>query len=184
VGEIRDAETAEIALHAALTGHLVLSTIHTNDAAGTIPRLIDLGINPQIIAPAVNMAMGQRLLRKLCPNCKVRIKINKEILDKLEKELGPIKEKITIDSIDESLEIYGASQCSKCNGLGYKGRVGVFEAFVVSKSIEKLILTSPAISEIEELAIKEGMITMLQDAYLKLLDGTTSIDEIKRILGS
>lgn len=184
VGEIRDADTAEIALHAALTGHLVLSTIHTNNAAGTIPRLIDLGINPQIIAPAINMAMGQRLLRKLCNNCKIRVKVNKDILDKLKKELGPIKEKAGIGSLDESLEIYEAGQCQECNGLGYKGRVGVFEAFVVSKTIEKLILTSPAISEIEELAIEEGMITMLQDAYIKLLDGTTSVDEIKRILGS
>lgn len=184
VGEIRDAETAEIALHAALTGHLVLSTIHTNNASGTIPRLIDLGINPQIIAPAVNMAMGQRLLRKLCIYCKVKTRVSKDILDKIKEKLDPIKEKIKIDLIDESLGIYEASQCQKCNGLGYKGRVGVFEAFVVSKTIEKLILTSPAISEIEELAIKEGMITMLQDAYLKLLDGTTSIDEIKRILGS
>lgn len=184
VGEIRDAETAEIALHAALTGHLVLSTIHTNNAAGTIPRLIDLGINPQIIAPAINMAMGQRLLRKLCDYCKIKTRISKDILSKINKELNTVKEKIKIDPINELSEVYVASQCQKCNGLGYKGRVGVFEAFVVSKNIEKLILTSPAISEIEELAIKEGMITMLQDAYLKLLDGTTSVDEIKRILGS
>ena len=183
VGEIRDQETAEIALNAALTGHLVLSTIHTNNAAGTIPRLIDLGINPQIIAPAVNIAMGQRLLRKLCSNCRVKTKVSKDILEKIKKELDPIKTKFSQADVGKSLEIYQAGHCDQCNNLGYKGRIGVYEAFVVSKTIEKMILTSPAISDVEELAIQEGMVTMLQDAYLKLLEGVTSIDEIDRILG-
>ncbi len=183
VGEIRDKETAEIALHAALTGHLVFSTIHTNNAAGTIPRLIDLDINPQIIAPAVNMAMGQRLLRKLCENCKIKVKASKDVLEKIKKELDPIKDRFGLGKIGGSLEIYKAGQCVDCNNLGYKGRIGVFEAFIISKTIEKLILASPAISEIEDLAVKEGMITMLQDAYLKLLNGVTSLNEIERILG-
>ncbi len=184
VGEIRDEETADIALQAALTGHLVLSTIHTNDAAGTIPRLIDLDIKPQIIAPAINMAMAQRLVRKLCPSCKIKDKIDSEILEKIQKTLLPIKDRFKLPKLDSSLKIYFPGKgCKECNELKYKGRIGVYEAFVISKEMEKLILKSPAISDVQELAEKEGMVTMLQDAYLKLLSGITSVEEVERILG-
>lgn len=184
VGEIRDKETADIALQAALTGHLVLSTIHTNDSAGTIPRLVDLGIQPQIIAPAINMAMAQRLVRKLCQNCKIEEKIELKILEKIQKTLSPIKNRFKLPELNSSLKIYSPGKgCKECNELGYKGRIGVYEAFVIGKEMERLILKSPAISDVQELAEKEGMVTMLQDAYLKLLDGITSIEEIKRILG-
>ena len=184
VGEIRDEETADIALQAALTGHLVLSTIHTNDAAGTIPRLIDLGIQPQIIAPAINVAMAQRLIRKLCPNCKIQDKVNPEVVEKIQKTMSPIKDRFKLPKLDSSLKVYFPGKgCKECNELGYKGRVGVYEAFVIGKEMERLILKSPAISDIQELAEKEGMVTMLQDAYLKLLDGITSVEEIERILG-
>ena len=184
VGEIRDEETADIALQAALTGHLVLSTIHTNDSAGTIPRLIDLGIQPQIIAPAINIAMAQRLVRKLCPNCKIQDKAKPETLEKLEKTLSPVKDRFKIPELDSSLKIYFSGKgCKECNELGYRGRIGVYEAFVISKEMERLILKSPAISDVQELAEKEGMVTMLQDAYLKLLDGITSFEEIERVLG-
>ncbi len=183
VGEIRDEETADIALQAALTGHLVLSTIHTNDSAGTIPRLIDLGIQPQIIAPAINMAMAQRLIRKLCPSCKTQNKVEREALEKIQKTLSPIKDRFKLPKLDSSLKIYFAGKgCKECNELGYKGRIGVYEAFVIGKEMERLILKSPAISDVQELAEKEGMVTMLQDAYLKLLNGITSIEEIDRIL--
>ncbi|OGN18022.1 MAG: hypothetical protein A3E34_01985, partial [Candidatus Yanofskybacteria bacterium RIFCSPHIGHO2_12_FULL_43_11] len=184
VGEIRDEETADIALQAALTGHLVLSTIHTNDSAGTIPRLVDLGIQPQIIAPAINMAMAQRLIRKLCLNCKRQDKIEPEALEKIQKNLSPIKDRFKLPKLDSSLKIYFPGKgCKECNELGYKGRIGVYEAFSISKEMERLILKSPAISDVKELAEKEGMVTMLQDAYLKLLSGITSIEEIERILG-
>ena len=183
VGEIRDQETADIALQAALTGHLVLSTIHTNDAAGTIPRLIDLGIQPQIIAPAINMAMAQRLVRKLCQECKFEDKVRPEMLEELKKQLEPIKSKHKFPKLDGSLKVYFPGKCKKCNETGYKGRVGVYEAFVITKEMERLILKTPAISDIRDLAISQGMITMLQDAYLKLLEGVTSVEEIKRILG-
>ncbi len=184
VGEIRDEETADIALQAALTGHLVLSTIHTNDSAGTIPRLIDLGIKPQIIAPAINMAMAQRLVRKLCPDCKTKDKIKPEELEKIQKVMSPIKDRFKLPKLDSYLKIsLPGKGCKECNELGYKGRIGVYEAFVIGKEMERLILKSPAISDVQELAEKEGMITMLQDAYLKLLDGITSIEEIQRILG-
>lgn len=180
VGEIRDKETAEIALHAALTGHLVLSTIHTNNAAGTIPRLIDLGIQPQIIAPAINVAMGQRLVRRLCEKCKKKVKASAEIAKRLKTNLELVKDgfKLKLDS----LEVYEPGKCAECNNSGYTGRIGVYEAFIISKTIEKLILTSPAISDVEELAIKEGMVTMLQDGYLKVLDGITSVEEVERII--
>ncbi|KKR02587.1 MAG: hypothetical protein UT29_C0001G0067 [Candidatus Yanofskybacteria bacterium GW2011_GWA1_39_13] len=183
VGEIRDEETADIALQAALTGHLVLSTIHTNDSAGTIPRLIDLGIQPQIIAPAINMAMAQRLVRKLCPDCKKQDEVKPETLEKIQKIMAPIKDRFKLSEIDSS-NIYSQGKgCKECNELGYKGRIGVYEAFIISKEMEKLILKSPAISDIQELAEKEGMVTMLQDAYLKLLKGITSVEEIDRVLG-
>src|SRR3989338_5488984 len=141
VGEIRDVETAEIALHAGLTGHLVLSTIHTNDAAGVIPRLIDLGIRPQILAPAIDLTLAQRLLRKLCPSCKKKIKVNPEQLKKIKANLGPIKDRFELPELSSSLEIYTTGQCANCDNTGYRDRIGVFEAFVVSNSIEELILS-------------------------------------------
>ncbi len=183
VGEIRDTETADIALNAALTGHLVFSTIHTNDAAGTIPRLIDLGIRPQVIAPAVTLAMAQRLLRKLCEKCKKAFHPTDTELEKIREQLEPIRSRFKLPELDTALKIYAPKGCEACNGLGYKGRTGVYEAFTISKDMEKLILTSPAISDVRDLAAKEGMVTMTQDGYLKLLDGITSLEEIGRILG-
>jgi len=183
VGEIRDNETAEIALNAALTGHLVLSTIHTNDAAGTIPRLIDLKVQPQIIAPAIRMAMAQRLLRKLCENCRVKKPLIKGRLEKVRADLAPLAEKFKLPEISEGFEVFEPVGCDKCNNMGYKGRIGVYEAFHITPEMEKLIMSNPSMADVTELAIKQGMITMKQDAYLKLLDGVTSFDEIERILG-
>ena len=181
VGEIRDNETAEIALNAALTGHLVLSTIHTNDAAGTVPRLIDLKVNPQIIAPAISMAMAQRLVRKLCA-CKKEQPLSDAARAKIKTELEKVKDKIGAVGIESAVE-YVPVGCEKCNGTGYQGRVGVFEAFIITPEMEKLILSGPPISAIEELATRQGMITMRQDAYMKVLAGTTSLEEVARILG-
>ena len=174
VGEIRDAETAEIAMHAALTGHLVFSTLHTNDAAGTIPRLIDMGIKPQIIAPAINMAMAQRLVRKLCPDCRKKDKPSPEEAEKIKSVLKKVAEKI---------EIWRARGCEKCGSSGYRGRIGIFEAFLIDSDIERLILKNPAVSEIRELVSKKGMRTMLEDGYLKVLAGLTDIAEVERVLG-
>lgn len=182
VGEIRDAETAEIALHAALTGHLVLSTIHANNAAGVIPRLIDLGIRPQIIAPAIDLTLAQRLVRKLCPECKKPVKATAEELTKIKAVLEPIKDRFKLPALNASLGLHTAGKCPECNSSGYRDRIGIYEAFVVSKTIEGLILQSPPMSVIEEAAIAEGMVTIAQDAYLKLLAGITSLEEIDRIL--
>jgi len=183
VGEIRDQETADIALQAALTGHLVFSTIHTNDASGTIPRLIDLGIQPQIIAPAINMAMAQRLIRKLCQNCKIEKNVETKNLEEIKVQLDSIKDRLKFPKIDQSLKIYFPGKCKECNETGYKGRIGIYEAFIVTKEMEKLILKGPAISDIQDLAVAQGMITMAQDAYIKLTEGITSKEEIERVLG-
>ncbi|MBP9822228.1 MAG: type II/IV secretion system protein [Candidatus Pacebacteria bacterium] len=183
VGEIRDNETAEIALNAALTGHLVLSTIHTNDAAGTIPRLIDLKVQPQIIAPSIRMAMAQRLLRKLCESCRAKKPLAAGRLEKIKTDIEPIADKFKLPSLAENPEVFEPAGCDKCNNTGYKGRIGVYEAFVVTPEMEKLVMTSPSMADVTELAIKQGMITMRQDAYMKMLAGVTSFDEIERILG-
>jgi type IV pilus assembly protein PilB len=183
IGEIRDVETAEIAMQAALTGHLVFSTLHTNNAAGTIPRLIDLGVRPATIAPAVNAAMAQRLVRRLCNSCRKKSKIHTEDLAIVKNYLADLQQKMGLAKLDESLEIYYPDKCQECNFTGYRDRVGVYELFEIDDEIEKLILKSPAISEIEELTKKKGMLTLLQDGLFKVLDGTTSIEEVMRVIG-
>jgi type IV pilus assembly protein PilB len=182
IGEIRDLETADIALNAALTGHMVLSTIHTNDAAGTIPRLIELGAKPETVAPAMTMAMGQRLLRRLCPDCKKSMKLPDEELAKVVETVKPILERFKLKS-PKHTEFFTPVGCAACNGTGYRGRIGVYEVFEVTRDMEHLILSSPAVSDVRDLAIRQGMVTMLQDGYLKLLVGVTSLEEIRRVLG-
>ncbi|MBU3895865.1 GspE/PulE family protein [Patescibacteria group bacterium] len=178
VGEIRDLETAGIALQAALTGHLVLSTLHTNDAAGTIPRLVDLGAESSSIAPALNMAIAQRLVRKVCHGCSIMVKPTAEEKMELEKNLSGLK--IKIPSIDKIPKIKG---CQLCNQTGYKGRKGVYEAFLIDDEMERFILTNPPISSVKDLAVKKGMVTMYQGGLIDVLLGTTTIEEVKRVIG-
>ncbi|MFA6973252.1 MAG: GspE/PulE family protein [Parcubacteria group bacterium] len=182
VGEIRDEETADIAVNSALTGHLVLSTIHTNSAVGTIPRLIEMGIKPSLIAPSVNAFIGQRLVRKLC-DCKEEYVPAKESIDSLKKILSIISPKAKLDIPKEIAKLYRPKGCPKCNNLGYKGRIGVFEVLTINETIEKLILEMASETEITLAALEAGMITMLQDGILKALEGVTSIDEVKRATG-
>lgn len=183
IGEVRDSETAEVAMHAALTGHLVFSTLHTNDASGVIPRLIDMGTKPQVMAPAINLAMAQRLVRKLCPECKEKTKPTPEKAKAIKEALKNLPKKIKIPKISNGFEIFKAIGCKECNSTGYRDRIGIFEAFTIDQELEKIILKSPAISEIRDLVIKKGMITMQQDAYLKVLEGITDLEEVERILG-
>lgn len=183
VGEIRDVETAEIAMQASLTGHLVFSTLHTNNASGAIPRLIDLGVRPVTIAPALNAAMAQRLVRRLCPKCKKKTGIKKEDLEILKKYLSALSKNLKTQELNESLEIYYPQQCPECNNTGYKGRAGIYELFEIDAEMEKLILKSPAISDIQNLAEKKGMITLLQDGLLKVMEGITSVEEVMRVIG-
>lgn len=182
VGEIRDIEAASVALNAALTGHLVLSTLHTNDSAGTIPRLIDLGANPAIIAPAINISLAQRLVRKLCASCKEEYTPTSEEKLLIEKTTQFIPEEIKKVDI-ANIKIFKAKGCAECNSIGYKGRIGIFEAIVIDDEMEKLILTKPSSLEIRELSKKQKILNIQQDAMFKILDGITSFDEVKRVVG-
>ena len=175
VGEIRDLETADTALQASLTGHLVLSTLHTNDAAGVIPRLVDIGASPATIGPALNMAIAQRLVRKLCKVCSTTKKPTEKELAKLSEELG--------DKVKTDIKIAEAKGCDSCNNTGYKGRVGIYEIIVVTPEFEKYILNNPSITEIRDFAKEKGMTTLKYDGFLKVLDGLTTIEEVERVTG-
>ncbi len=179
VGEVRDFETAQTALQAALTGHLVLSTLHTNDAAGTIARLQSLGEKPVNIAPAINMAVAQRLIRKVCQKCVKFEKISSQEFEKIKKVLKNVPKGII--KYSESSKIPKAVGCQDCNLAGYRERVGIFEAFLVDDEMEKFILTSPSIATLREKAIEKGMITMYQDGLIKVLEGLTTIEEVERV---
>jgi len=184
VGEIRDNETAATAINSALTGHLVFSTLHTNDAAGAIPRLVDMKVNPTMIPPALNLIIAQRLVRKVCPKCSKEIKPDKKTIEKIKTELGNLPSRVPKIKL-ENTTIREASKegCAYCNFTGYKGRIGVFELFIVDDAMEKVILKTPSIVEIKESAIKSGMVLMKQDGLLKVLQKITTMDEVERILG-
>lgn len=184
VGEIRDLETAEIAIQAALTGHLLLSTIHTNDAAGAVPRFLSMGVAPHLLAPAINAIMGQRLIRKLC-ECKQPITLEPELLQEVKTQLEAITEASGETKVDvTTVKFMGPKGCEKCNNSGYKGRLGVYEILIKDDTIEKAILKG-SISEYEmrDIAKAQGMITMAQDGLLKAVDGLTSVEEVKKIIG-
>ncbi len=179
VGEIRDLDTAKIAINAALTGHMVLSTLHTNNAAGTIPRLIDLGVNPNIIAPAVNLAMAQRLVRKLCDKCKQKREPKKEELEIVEKIIKTLPQNYDTPA---EFTFWEAKGCDSCNNMGYRGRIGIFEAILVDENIEKLILKKPGETEILKAAESQNILNMKQDGVLKAIKGITTIEELQRVV--
>jgi len=182
VGEIRDLETAEITLQAALTGHLVFTTLHTNDAAGTVARLTSLGAKPSNIGPAINMVIAQRLVRMVCQKCTEFKKISPEGLKKLKKEIGSLKG-VKITKLTPELKTPKIKGCQNCNFTGYRGRIGIFEAFLVDDEMEKFILTNPSIAALREKVIKKGMITMKKDGLIKVLKGITTIEEVERVTG-
>lgn len=182
VGEIRDLETADIAIQAALTGHLMLSTIHTNSAAGAIPRFLSMGVKPFLLAPALNCVIGQRLVRRLCNECKVPAVFSEELEARFNESLDsmPQKEKALFTPRPK---FFTAKGCPTCNGIGYKGRIGIYEILTMNQEIEGFIL-SGQVSEydIEAQAVKNGMITMVHDGLLKAREGVTSIDEVFRVI--
>ncbi|MDP3244656.1 MAG: GspE/PulE family protein [bacterium] len=179
VGEVRDLETAEIAIQAALTGHLVLSTIHTNSASGAIPRFLSMGVKPFLLTPALNAIIGQRLVRRVCESCKEEARLDEETLARVKKALSEIPEIAGIKVNLDNLRFFHGKGCEKCFNLGYKGRIGIYEIFSMNKEIEKVIL-SGEISEyaMQEIAVKNGMVTMVQDGLLKALEGITSVEEV------
>lgn len=184
VGEIRDTETAETAMHAALTGHLVFSTLHTNDAAGTIPRLIDLGIRPSIIAPAINIAMAQRLVRKLCVSCRVPVSKTDAVYEMLKKELALLPPATPApDEAQWTVFTVKKDGCSACGGIGYKGRIGVYEIILIDDRMEELIMQAASEPEIKKQAIAQGQITMRQDGLLKIAAGITDMEELEHTVG-
>ncbi len=185
VGEIRDLETAEIAVQASLTGHLVLSTLHTNDAAGVIPRLIDIGVKPYFLVPSINAVIGQRLLRKLCPYCRVEHEMSAEESEQVNKILAVISPKAGLDVPADLPKIYkGGAGCEHCNFIGYKGRLGIYEVFTMNDNIKQLTIDSAPSFKILQQAIENGMITMLQDGVLKVIEGITSLEEVYRVVGN
>ncbi|MBI4132136.1 MAG: type II/IV secretion system protein [Candidatus Sungbacteria bacterium] len=184
VGEIRDLETAQTAMHAALTGHLVFSTLHTNNAAGTIPRLLDLGVDPAIMAPAINVAMAQRLVRKLCPKCKQEYQATKDERQTLKAENETLPAGVEKPALPEPLTLWKAAGCGECNNTGYKGRIGVFEIILINDTLEELVFRRPSEVEIKEAARSQGQITMRQDAILKVLAGITDLPEVERVVGA
>lgn len=180
IGEIRDNETADIAINSALTGHLVFSTLHTNDAAGTFPRLIDLGVNSKVLTSAIRVAMAQRLVRKLCPSCKKEAVIAGDDQKEIEGVVAAIEDKSVIPA--ERTKMFTAVGCEKCNNTGYKGRVGIYEAILSDKKIEDAVEMNPSEREIWIAAQGQGILTMKQDGVLKILSGVTSIDELRRVI--
>ncbi len=182
VGEIRDSETAKIAINSALTGHLVFSTLHTNNSAGTIPRLIDLGVNAKIISSALTLSIAQRLIRKLCVDCKKEVAITDTEKDIITKVLASIKKKQPDFTSPEINHIYEPVGCPKCNNTGFAGRLGVFEAIYMDKNISAITVENPNEKDIKIAAIPQGILDMRQDGILKIIDGITSFKELARVV--
>lgn len=180
IGEIRDGDTAAIAVNSALTGHLVFSTLHTNDAAGTFPRLADLGVSPTIIPSALRVSMAQRLVRKLCTSCKKEAPLEGDARHELERTLADVEDKSLVPA--DISKMWVSVGCDKCNGTGYKGRVGIYEAILMNQSVEHAVQTSSSDREIWVAARGQGLLTMKQDGALKVLSGTTSLEELERVI--
>lgn len=189
VGEIRDEETAEIAVHAAMTGHLVLSTLHTNDAATTMPRLAEMGVPSFLVSTTVNIIIAQRLVRKICTDCIQSYNLDKEQIKELEKQLNiesilkTMEKEKTIISAKKGLDsmlFYRGKGCKRCNNTGYKGRIGIYEILPNTEEIASMMLKNASAQEINDQAIAEGMIRMVEDGFMKAKSGITSIEEVMR----
>ena len=183
VGEIRDKETAEMAIQSALTGHLVLSTLHTNDAAGAIPRLIDMGVEPFLISSSLHTVVAQRLVRKVCENCKKEIEVPEPVYEDIKREFDKIPDQYKQDLIFkvEDRKMLSGAGCVKCSGTGYRGRIGIFELLRMTEAIQALTIKKSSSTDILNEALKQGMITMKQDGVLKVLRGITTMEEVYRV---
>ncbi|QQS22801.1 type II/IV secretion system protein [bacterium] len=181
VGEIRDEETAELGVHAALTGHLVFSTLHTNNAVGAIPRLTNMGIEEFLLSASINLIMAQRLVRKLCNECKKETKINAVLMKDIEATVKSVPKEYLEDLDMDKLVAYEAVGCDKCGNIGYKGRMGIFEVLPLLPELQATIFSKLPAHKIYEAAAKVGMITMKQDGIIKVLRGETTLEEIARV---
>jgi len=174
VGEIRDKETAELAIQASLTGHLVFSTLHTNSSSGALPRLLDMKAEPFLLASSMTCIVGQRVARKVCEHCRMAYTPPAEVLGDIKKVLGPLLTK-------DKFQLYKGGKCQECNETGYSGRIGIFEVLPVTEKIGRLILERSPSSKIEAQAREDGMIIMKQDGYLKVVEGITTLEEVLRV---
>ncbi len=181
VGEIRDSETAEVAVNAALTGHLVFSTLHTNNAAGAFPRLLDLGVNSKVVSSALSISIAQRLVRTLCEKCKKEEKLEGKAKETVERIIGGIEDRSYLKGVQQE-KVWAPVGCPECNGLGYKGRVGVYEAILVDAKIEEAVIINPSERDIREAAKPQQLLTLAQDGVLKALKGITTLDELDRVV--
>ena len=179
VGEIRDKETTQLAIQAALTGHLVFSTLHTNDSATAIPRLIDLGGEPFLISSVLSASVAQRIARRICDSCKEEYEPTPLIKENVVNVLGTLLPSKYVKG--EPMKLTRGKGCAECNFSGYLGRIAIFEVLKITPAINKLILSSASAKEIEQQGLKESLIIMKQDGYLKALDGITTIEEVLRI---
>jgi type II secretory ATPase GspE/PulE/Tfp pilus assembly ATPase PilB-like protein len=193
VGEIRDGETAELAIHAALTGHLVLSTLHTNSAAGAIPRLLDMGVEDFLLSSTLNAVLAQRLVRKICEDCKTEYEPPKEVEDKVRKILEPVKNNKVIMSKDpeiakvvkilenDDFKLYKGQGCDTCGQSGYKGRMGIFELLKINEKIAGLTVENSPADVIERQGIEDGLMRLIEDGHLRAIEGVTTIEEVMRV---
>ena len=181
VGEIRDQETIEIAVRAALTGHLVLSTIHTNSAVSTLTRITDMGVKPFLITSSIRGIVSQRLVRRICEFCKEEYVPAAALAAEIAEELKAIPEKDMDPALLRDIKLYKGKGCEKCNNLGYKGRVAVFEILQMNRNVAKLVLENAPDAQLEDQAKKDGMITLKQDGFIKALQGITTAEEVFRI---
>jgi type II secretory ATPase GspE/PulE/Tfp pilus assembly ATPase PilB-like protein len=179
IGEIRDREVAETAIHAAQTGHLVFSTLHTNSAVGGFPRLIDLGVDPRIIGSSVNIILGQRLARILCPQCKVAYAADEKETELITNIAAGYPEPLEVPN---PLMIYRAVGCAACGNTGFKGRTSIFEAVVIDNDVEEVVIRDTREHVILEAASKQNIPSMAEDGIRKVLAGITSLDELKRVV--
>ncbi len=177
VGEVRDEETAELAVQASLTGHLVFSTLHTNSAAGALPRLLDMKAEPYLLASSITAIVAQRVARKICQVCKTEYEPASDVMADISKVLG----KLWTQDHNKKQILYRGKGCDQCGNTGYKGRIGIFEVLPITEKVSRLVLERAPALEIEKIAVEEGMITMKQDGYLKVVEGVTSIDETLRV---
>ena len=177
VGEIRDTETTDLAIQASLTGHLVFSTLHTNDSSGSLPRLLDMKAEPYLIASTVTCVVGQRVVRKICPTCRISKVPQKEIVEKMKEVLGGLFDY----EKNKNLKLFEGRGCKECNNTGYLGRIGIFEVLLISEKIAKMIIVRSRAQDIAKQAVSEGMITMRQDGILKVLEGITTVEEVLRV---
>ena len=183
VGEIRDTETAELAIHAALTGHLVLSTLHTNSAVGALPRLVDMGVEPFLLSSSLRVLAAQRLVRKICQHCRVEDKLPNRMMEKIKSEIKSIPEKEFKEygvDISKELKFYKGKGCEECNGLGLKGRVAMYECIEIDDEIKHSLGEGKEVT-LKEIVERQGILTMKQDGILKALQGVTTISEVARI---